>query len=424
MSENVTNPGLPDIPCKVNDFGIDGIPSQGQLNEFWDAYQPWLAERGILLYERHREDPHQLYMPREWVSPTFSSTSSLPYGALVYNQAQEEHRARFLYHAGSRLAFAQDALHRDLMLKLVDNGSAEHEIYQLILQDAPAFAKSTDFPCVLPARALSILNTPYAYSFVVMPMWGSPVHLKDMGTLGEVLTFIKCSLTGLRYLHRNRVAHRDICENNMVVNAYSPSLTGEEFARCLRQFRANNETFYALLDYYDQSLRLSQDVSLRNCRRPAQETWIGANPFKPADINLGEPYYNLFAFDVAALGLLFRYYFPEAVTTLPGLAALFDRMTDHRISHRLTAEEAVEFLNDFTAAVTPEMLKTHIVLKLSGKAMNVTDTYWDKLSPQEQLVWGPHRTPPRPLWQRLLDRITSYQVGWVVVCFIHRVLQV
>ncbi|KAI0369718.1 hypothetical protein BV20DRAFT_348772 [Pilatotrama ljubarskyi] len=411
------DPQLPDVPCRVNDFGLVGIPDHYQMNEFWDACQTWLADRGIHLYERRLEDPRQQSMPRYWTSPPFSNTASLPYGSLIDGQEEREHRSRILY-AGTRLAYAQDTTKRDLIIKLVDNGSVEHETYQLLLQDMSVFNDTAEFPCVLPA--LDILSTPYEYSFVVMPMWGSPVHLDDLETVEEVLRFIKCSL---RYLHRHRIAHRDLCENNIVVNGYSPSVKGEEFADRLREYRRHNETFYALIDY-DQSLILPPNVSLRDCRRPAAEAWIGANPFKPSDINLGQPHYNPFAYDVAALGLLFRYYFAEAVPALPGLAALFDRMTDHSPSRRLTAEEALVFLDELTMTKPLETLKMHLVMKPSAEAMILTDTYWNKLSPEEQLLWGKYRTPSRSLLARVLDWVTDYPIGWTIVCFVRRALQI
>ncbi|KAI0363331.1 hypothetical protein BV20DRAFT_975793 [Pilatotrama ljubarskyi] len=412
-------PELPDVPCKVSDFGLHGVPDLYQRNDFWDACQPWLAKRGIRLYEQRLKEPERHSEPRFWASPPSSNAASLPYGALLDEKGQQGHRSRF-FSSGSRLAYAQDTMHRDVVLKLVDNGSEEHEIYELILQDASMFASNVTFPCVLPA--LAILSTPYQYSFVVMPMWGSPLHLEDVDTVQEVLRFMECSLRGLRYLHHRRIARRDICDDNIVINSYSPRISGQEFVDGLREHRRRSETFYALMDY-DQSLRLPRDVCLKECRRPAPETAFGANPFKPRDIDLGQPYYNPFAYDVAAMGLLFRYYFAEAVTVLPGLAALFDRMTDHSISRRLTAEEALAFLDDLTQTVAPEMLEMHVVLKASYDSMNSTDTYWNKLSRDELFLWDKYRTPPRSLLVRALDWITDHPMGWMVMCFVRRVLQ-
>lgn len=65
------------------------------------------------------------------------------------------------------IAFAQDVEHRDLVIKLVQNGSDHHRIFQRLFRDE-TLANPETFPCVLPPVA--ILDTPHNYSFVAMPL--------------------------------------------------------------------------------------------------------------------------------------------------------------------------------------------------------------------------------------------------------------
>ncbi|KAI0355672.1 hypothetical protein OH77DRAFT_303998 [Trametes cingulata] len=311
-------------------------------------------------------------------------------------------------------------MHRNVMLKLVDNGSSEHQTYLRIMQAPSSFTNSADFPCVLPP--LAILETPHDFSFIVMPMWGSPIHLENIATVGEVLGFIECILRGLSFLHSMRIAHRDICEHNIVVNCHSPGVEGDQYLEVLRRHRGSNEVLYALMDY-DQSLLLPPATSLTACRRPASEASAGAWMYKPGDINLGEPFYNPFAYDVGMAGFLFRKYFVEAVAAVPGLAALFDRLTDYRLSHRPTANEALLFFSAMKAAASDETLKTRVILEPSIEAMHSSDPYWSKLSLEDQLVWGRFRTPPRPFLHRVLDWIVHFPIGWRVICAVRRALQ-
>ncbi|KAI8972191.1 hypothetical protein BD414DRAFT_525342 [Trametes punicea] len=408
---------LPDIPCKVEEFGMYNIPLPYELDIFWDACRAWLAKRGVELYDlRHRASGRE-FQSRYWHRSPVNTTASLPYSVFIPQQATDE---RYLS-TTCRLACARDAIGRDLMLKLVDKGSPEHRIYQTISRQPISFTEEEAFPCILPP--IAILDTPRDYSFIVMPMWGSPIYLEEMRSVGEVLRFIECLLRGLSYLHSLRIAHRDICEYNIVMNCHSPGAGKETYLEILRDYRRKSTVLYALMDY-DQSLQLPQDSSLKECLRPARETAAGAAMYKPFDVNLGEPYYNPFAFDVGALGMLFRRYFAEAVVEVPGLAALFDRMTDHSISRRMTAEEALMFFRDITGPLSQEKLANEVVLVPSFDAMNGTDAYWSKLSTDDRRIWGRYRMPEQPLWTRILDWVTSYRVGWTVVCFIRRVLYI
>ena len=90
-----------------------------------------------------------------------------------------------------------------------------------------------------------------------------------------------------------------------MVNCYRLDQDRVRLQEDLRNHRRRSDVFYSLMDY-DQSIQLPQDVSLKHCRRPANEAWAGADWYNPSDIYLGEPHYNPFAFDVGMLGNLFR----------------------------------------------------------------------------------------------------------------------
>ncbi|KAI0355669.1 hypothetical protein OH77DRAFT_1454160 [Trametes cingulata] len=416
--EPLADPEIPNLPCKVDDFGAYGIRTENELIDFWEACRPWLAKRGINLYELRCVDnygPHRV-QKKYWTYPATPISAALPFATLMDERptnVQIATAVRPLFHA-------QDSMQRNVMLKLVENGSSEHLAYRRIMQiPMSQFTNSAEFPGVLPP--LAILETPHHYVFIVMPMWGSPICIEDLTTLGEVLGFIECMLRGLSHLHDLRIAHRDICEYNIVVSCQSPGVMGDSYREALRKHRRSHEVWYALMDY-DQSLLLPQDASVTTCRRPASETAAGAWLYKPGDVNLGEPYYNPFAHDVGMIGMMFRYYFNGAVVAVPGLAALFDGLTDHRVPHRLTAEEALSFFYTMKSDVPHDMLKLPIALEQSVEAMRTSETYWSKLSQEDQLSWGRFRTPSRPFWERVLDCITDIPIMWRFVAFVRRIL--
>ncbi|KAI0769455.1 hypothetical protein BD413DRAFT_477624 [Trametes elegans] len=385
------------------------------MNVFWEQSRAWLAQHGVNLYEFYRAPNTCGSMP--WLCPTSTTQAPLPYASAP---STEEHELRSC-RTTSRLAVGQDTERRNIMIKLVDNGSTEHTAYLRMQHEMVSFTDSTTFPCVLPPTA--ILKTPYEYSFIVTPMWGSHVDIHDISTLDGVFKFIECSLRGLAFLHQIRVAHRDICEPNLVVNLQSIGVPWPEYHVMLGEHRRNNEVLYAFIDY-DQAIHLPYDTPLDQCRRPTSETIAGLDVYKPrGDTNLGQPYYNPFAHDVASLGLLYRRYFWNVVGDAPGLAALFDRMTDHVISRRLTAKGALSFYRQVVEQARLDSGQTRVVLERDYDAMDDSELYWSQLTSTDRQVWGRYRTPRLSLWARVLDWIASYPLGWKVLCFVRRSLQ-
>ena len=84
------------------------------------------------------------------------------------------------------------------MLKLVEIDSHQYRIFEVLLQQLDLFSDPTTFSCVIPP--LAILNSPYHYAVVSMPMWSSPVYFADMRTVREVFRFMECLLQ-VRYSH-------------------------------------------------------------------------------------------------------------------------------------------------------------------------------------------------------------------------------
>lgn len=68
------------------------------------------------------------------------------------------------------MAYAQDLRQQDLVIKLTDKGSMEYKIYRH-LAESKSLYDSHDAPGVLPPTA--VLDSPYQFAFVVMPMYAS-----------------------------------------------------------------------------------------------------------------------------------------------------------------------------------------------------------------------------------------------------------
>ncbi|KAM5531272.1 hypothetical protein V8D89_015073 [Ganoderma adspersum] len=403
--------GIPDLPWMSED-GHDSGPSN--LAAYWEASRMWLSKRGVELYELLPQRPD--YPWRDWRTPSSGTTGCLlPYARCIWDSSNPSRSLDVI----KTVACAQDSLGRDLMLKLVNKGSPQYDIFQLLSQRGELFIDPQMFPCVIPP--LAILDTPHAYSIVTMPTWGSPFDPKELQTVGEVLQFMECTLQGLAFLHMNRVAHRDVCEHNMVVNCYRLDRDRRRLSEDLVDHRKRGDTLYALMDY-DQSIHLPEVTSVKHCHRPAHEAWVGSDVYKPDDVCLGEPTYNPFAFDVGMLGNMFRVYFSVAVPSVPVLPALFDKMTTHIVSQRFSAEEALEFFRCETEDLPRNVREAQLVLSFEGEAMDSSDVYWSRLSPQCQAQWAWLRTPPLGCWFHILNWLIQIPACCRVIVSVRRLL--
>ncbi|RPD59843.1 hypothetical protein L227DRAFT_502830 [Lentinus tigrinus ALCF2SS1-6] len=306
------------------------------------------------------------------------------------------------------------------MLKLVDKDSEQYHIFEILLAQRHLFTDSTTFPCVLPPE--HIFDTPHQYSVVSMPTWGCPLYQGDMQSIQEILRFMQCVLQGLTFLHSNRIAHRDIFDFNIVVNCYRPDFKPESLRSNLRHHRATEDVFYALMDY-DQSIQLPLDVSLKSCRRPADEGCYGSGLYKPTDLSLGQPTYNPFAFDVGMLGNFFRSNFPDVVSAVPALAALYDKMTTHLLAKRFTAEEALQFLDHQINGLPEEVLTRTLTTTRSWDALDDSEVYWSQLSPEQLEEWSHFRTPPIPMWSNVLAWFIGLPICCEIIVFSRCVLR-
>ncbi|KAI0645511.1 hypothetical protein C8Q79DRAFT_1010463 [Trametes meyenii] len=337
----------------------------------------------------------------------------------------------------SKVAWAQDVLHRDIVLKLIDTDFPEYDIYQTLIRCKELWSPERS-PGVLPP--LAILDTPFRYSIVAMPMqvpripylrnritltkfrWGNHLPLLELNSLAAIFQFMRCVLQGLVVLHAHRIAHRDIDTTNMLINCYDPTSRMMDTEVVAEHARSGAAT-YCLFDF-NLSIQLPPDTCLRNCRRPAIESVTALTTFMPDDIVLGEPFYNPFAFDVGCLGNVFKSYYWGAVSAAPLLAPLFDMMTTHELARRFTAEEALKFL-DYAWLQVPECLRdAPLSLEANWDSQLYPEMYWSLTPPGFGDTWSHYKTPPHGWAARALYRILRIPHVWRITIFVRKVLNI
>ncbi|KAL1942060.1 hypothetical protein VTO73DRAFT_6590 [Trametes versicolor] len=377
------------------------------MEPFWEGYRSHFASLGINLCSMRKGGV--------WAVPQWEAAASAqhPFASCCTHDALD---GPALYDLSSRtlprrMVYAQDTRRRDLVIKLTDKGSMEYKIYRH-LAESNSLYDSRDAPGVLPPTA--VLDSPYQFAFVVMPMWGIKVRPQEFETLREVMTFIRHTLSGLSYLHRHRIAHRDIDKTNMMVNRYCARFETEACAERLREHCRSPFVAYALFDF-DLSIQLPPETPLDSCRRPAEEALQGQQLLQPPDIYQGERHYNPFAFDVACLGRLYLAWFKDCIPVVPLLAPMLGKMTTHIFEERWTAEDALAFFNEILAGLSPAALDSSVVCQYDYDTLDNPDIYWNQLTPELQLKWKAYRPSPRSWTRRVLRWLISTDVGCAIV---------
>ncbi|KAI0355664.1 hypothetical protein OH77DRAFT_1424609 [Trametes cingulata] len=383
------------------------------MGEFWLRCEDWLAARGYTLHARRPPGPRTL--KGLWYPPEYTAPASLPYAG----RASVENPLPYPLVPALRVAWAQDSRNRDVVIKLTNKDIDEYRIYSTLLHCGELQVPGK---CMGVLAPVAILDTPYNYSFVIMPMWGGLESLIDFDNVAQVMRFMRCTLQGLAVLHAHRIAHRDIHQSNMLVDCYSQELEVAGMGPAHAEHRRTKEASYCLYDF-NLSIQLPPDTSLRDCRRPAQEAMTTESSIQPQDIILGEHVYNPFAFDVGCLGNLFRVHFWRAVSIVPWFAPLFDRMTTHVISQRFTAEDALAFLDHIATHLPKDACDASMTLEPDWYTCEERGIYWDLTPPGFTTFWSHYKTPLHGRLAHVIDRLCSCQFGWRAVRYIRALLR-
>ncbi len=101
---------------------------------------------------------------------------------------------------------------------------------------------------------------------------------------------------------------QDINDRNILTNGYCPGVDVMDARSIACEHSCTPSASFCLMDF-DLAIQLPRDVSLKGCRRPLQEAFRGSPQYHPSDCSLAQPEYNLFAFDVGCLGMVFICHF-------------------------------------------------------------------------------------------------------------------
>ncbi|KAI0365094.1 hypothetical protein BV20DRAFT_955031 [Pilatotrama ljubarskyi] len=175
---------------------------------------------------------------------------------------------------------------------------------------------------------LRILDDPFDPTLCLMVMpYLRPCNDPDFGTVGDVIEFVNQTLEGLAFMHRHRIAHRDIAVENIMMDGTALYPGGHHPVRldhspdAIYPVKALPRSDHEMHYYYI-------DFGLA-CHFPP-----GASPYVVGDVGRDTEVpelsscvpYDAFKVDIFALGNLYAKEFDEKYSNVHFLAPLIERM--------------------------------------------------------------------------------------------------
>ncbi|KAF8481430.1 kinase-like domain-containing protein [Gautieria morchelliformis] len=377
---------------------------------FWDSTRSWLAERGYTLFEYGYHWRKRYVGDVTYWAPKLNDASVSHVEHPYSNFGGDEEGMAVPPLSGRvapRIAFAQDSLQRHTASRLTKKSSEEYKILQLLIKES-SLQSLERFAGVLPPLDLVDLGD---HCIVVMPRWGEFAY-------HPVVDYMRYWLKGLSFLHKHYIVHRDIKPENILVNHFAAfsNVTQNDLRRTLRR---DDHLVYAIIDF-DISIIFPPTATREECRLPSNLSWDGAYD-QPHDTKQGELDYDPFAFDVGCLGVLFCRQFQHFTRTVPMFAPLMDRMTTRDLSRRLTASQALDFLESFASELTQEQLQLPALPRGSNNPRYEAYDRWEGLPDKFMKDWGHFREPKPTLQIILLRHICDYAWGYKLVQWLRRI---
>ncbi|KAJ2971901.1 hypothetical protein NUW54_g12389 [Trametes sanguinea] len=326
-----------DTVQRYNELTRDGFYDLAPKELFWQARFRYLQDRGYLLRPR--------YSPK-W-QPSWTGTKR--------NPAFCEDSIRLLdYQVMDATRLSDNEL---VAIKSFPTGTQELEIVQYF-----AAIEDKQNHCV-PIR--EILPDPYDHEFALMVMpFLRPCNNPEFSTVGDVIEFVDQTLEGLAFMHRHRVAHRDVAVANIMMDArklfpigYHPvrlDYTPDTLYPVTALPRAGRDVRYFYIDF-GLSVRFPQGSS----------TYVVGDVGRDAEVpELSETIpYDAFKVDIYSLGNLYSELFEQEFKNVEFLSPLIESMKQQRPDQRPTADQALREWQKTRATLSESLSRWRLVPK-------------------------------------------------------------
>lgn len=208
----------------------------------------------------------------------------------------------------------------------------------------------------------------------------TPFKEPQFTAIGEVVDFIRQTLEGIDFMHRQGVAHRDCTAGSIMMDSRPLYPRGHHPARrdwtmdavheapCLS--RIKNPVKYYLVDF-DSSTRFAED------QLPLVAGAKGRDRTAP-EFKVDEPY-DAYKLDMYTLGHLYHVEFIEIYEGLDFLRPLIDAMVHEEPAYRPTSTRALEHFDSIVAEAdfSPSSLRWRLASRSESTPVRI---FWDTVA--------------------------------------------
>ncbi|KAH9886277.1 kinase-like domain-containing protein [Cubamyces lactineus] len=301
----------------------------------WRDRQKQLIERGYLLRPRYSKD----WKP-SWI------------GTNIHPRSCEDSIILLNYHV---IDATRNSDGMRVAIKIVVRESEELHIAEYL-----ASVRGEEHHCV---TALDVLPDPInaRHSLLVMP-YLRPFNNPEFQLVGDVVDFVGQMLDGLAFLHKHRIAHRDIAAANVMMDATPIYPDGYHPVRLHRApdaihdanplSRMDHPVKYFYVDY-GLSVRFQEGAV------PLVRGKVGRDTDIP-EMSSEEPY-DAFKADIYALGNLFDKEIAQHFDNVKFLLPLIELIKQHDPDLRPPPDELVKMFKQMRALLQESDLRRRLV---------------------------------------------------------------
>ncbi|TDL26440.1 hypothetical protein BD410DRAFT_521319 [Rickenella mellea] len=304
------------------------------LDAWWKMRSDFL-EHGISLFDPLLKPPYSFRLPIDGLK---SCPSQFVFEIVPDTLLHVQQVTPLVYPA--RLQDGTDA-----MIRIVAACEPSSELELLQFLSTPEMLSHADNHTLPIIQVLSLEKR--HFKFVVFPRIGThPCH-PWFHHIDEALDCIGQTLEGVAFMHRHLIAHRDIAEDNILINHKSSRPRG----KC-PPFRSLYPVRYFFIDF-EYAIRFPEDSdpSTRLVSRIKEISRFGA-PETQSDTR-----YCPFAADVFNLGFFYFENFRQLDGDLVPIVDIFRDMLNHDPKQRITASDALTKFSALRDMLSPDTLQ-------------------------------------------------------------------
>ncbi|EIW54116.1 uncharacterized protein TRAVEDRAFT_74378 [Trametes versicolor FP-101664 SS1] len=314
--------------ARLTDQGVYNLTAS---ELFWRDRQPYLDQHGYLLRPRYAPNWEPSWKGTS-LDPMFCEDSIMPFNHQVIDARRK---------SDGKL----------VSVKMFPNNSQESHIALLL-----SSINDSQNRCI---PVYEVLRDPYQpqTSLMVMP-YLRPCNDPDFVTVGDIIEFVGQTLEGLVFLHRQRIAHRDVAIENIMMDG-SPLYPGghhpvrtEYTPDALYEVkplpRAERSIKYYYIDFGLSSL-IPEGSSPYVVGRAGRDKEV-------PELSSTVPY-DAFKVDIYALGNMYYHEFEQKYNSTQFLVPLLERMRQQRPEARPTAAELLRQWEAIRADLAPSLYR-------------------------------------------------------------------